>query len=143
MARFGANLPCPCHSGKKYKRCCLPYHRGRQATAPQTLMRARYAAYALGLVDFVMSTTDREGPMWQSDGTRWRDEISTFAQSTQFSGLSIKAVEDGEGLAWVTFDAKLIQESREHLMVERSRFRKVDSQWLYVGADDLSFEKET
>ena len=142
MARFGANLPCPCHSGQKYKRCCLPYHRGRRAAAPQTLMRARYTAYALGLIDFVIDTTDSEGPMWQSDDVRWREEIRSFSESTQFSGLNIKAVENGDGVAWVTFDAKLIQESTEHLMVERSRFRVVESQWLYVGADDLSFERE-
>lgn len=142
MARFGANLPCPCHSGQKYKRCCLPYHRGRRAGAPQTLMRARYAAYAIGLTDFIVDTTDSEGPMWQTDGIRWRDELSAFTESTQFSGLTIETVENGEGVAWVTFHAKLLQESTEHLMVERSRFRQIDSRWLYVGADDLSFEKD-
>ena len=26
MAKIGRNAPCPCGSGKKYKRCCLPLH---------------------------------------------------------------------------------------------------------------------
>ena len=28
MAKIGRNAPCPCGSGKKYKRCCLPLHSG-------------------------------------------------------------------------------------------------------------------
>jgi len=27
MAKIGRNAPCPCGSGKKYKKCCLPLHR--------------------------------------------------------------------------------------------------------------------
>jgi tetratricopeptide (TPR) repeat protein len=26
MAKIGRNDPCPCESGKKYKKCCLPLH---------------------------------------------------------------------------------------------------------------------
>jgi len=26
MTKIGRNAPCPCGSGKKYKRCCLPKH---------------------------------------------------------------------------------------------------------------------
>ena len=26
MAKIGRNAPCPCGSGKKYKKCCLPFH---------------------------------------------------------------------------------------------------------------------
>ena len=26
MAKIGRNAPCPCGSGKKYKKCCLPLH---------------------------------------------------------------------------------------------------------------------
>jgi len=26
MAKIGRNAPCPCDSGKKYKKCCLPLH---------------------------------------------------------------------------------------------------------------------
>jgi tetratricopeptide (TPR) repeat protein len=31
MAKIGRNDPCPCGSGKKYKRCCLPVHQAEQA----------------------------------------------------------------------------------------------------------------
>jgi tetratricopeptide (TPR) repeat protein len=31
MAKIGRNAPCPCGSGKKYKKCCLPRQEGSQA----------------------------------------------------------------------------------------------------------------
>lgn len=33
MTKIGRNAPCPCGSGKKYKRCCLPVHQKEQAAA--------------------------------------------------------------------------------------------------------------
>ena len=31
MAKIGRNAPCPCGSGKKYKKCCLPLHETSRA----------------------------------------------------------------------------------------------------------------
>jgi len=31
MSKIGRNDPCPCGSGKKYKRCCLPQHEAAAA----------------------------------------------------------------------------------------------------------------
>lgn len=31
VATIGRNDPCPCQSGKKYKKCCLPVHEARAA----------------------------------------------------------------------------------------------------------------
>ena len=31
VATIGRNDPCPCTSGKKYKKCCLPLHQARAA----------------------------------------------------------------------------------------------------------------
>ncbi|HHD72452.1 MAG TPA: zinc chelation protein SecC, partial [Epsilonproteobacteria bacterium] len=28
MAKYSPNLPCPCQSGRKYKKCCALYHKG-------------------------------------------------------------------------------------------------------------------
>jgi hypothetical protein len=35
MTRIGRNDPCPCGSGRKYKRCCLAADEQREATQPQ------------------------------------------------------------------------------------------------------------
>ena len=34
MEKVGRNAPCPCGSGKKYKKCCLPLHQESSAQEP-------------------------------------------------------------------------------------------------------------
>lgn len=34
MSKIGRNDPCPCGSGKKYKRCCLPLQEGTREEPP-------------------------------------------------------------------------------------------------------------
>jgi tetratricopeptide (TPR) repeat protein len=54
VATIGRNDPCPCSSGKKYKKCCLPVHQARadeqrRAAAPpavQDIVRAMAPAMA-------------------------------------------------------------------------------------------------
>ena len=41
MSKLGRNDPCPCGSGKKYKRCCLPMH---EAAAAERATAAAQAA---------------------------------------------------------------------------------------------------
>jgi len=43
MSKIGRNAPCPCGSGKKYKKCCLPLQDGkRQSSAPSKQFIAVY-----------------------------------------------------------------------------------------------------
>ena len=42
MTKIGRNVPCPCGSGKKYKKCCLLYQDGRPASVPPIKDRAVY-----------------------------------------------------------------------------------------------------
>lgn len=35
MAKIGRNTPCPCGSGKKYKKCCLMLQKGATQPKPQ------------------------------------------------------------------------------------------------------------
>ena len=37
MSKISRNAPCPCGSGKKYKRCCLPLQEGTQAKLPPAI----------------------------------------------------------------------------------------------------------
>lgn len=34
MGKIGRNAPCPCESGKKYKRCCLPLQESAASSPP-------------------------------------------------------------------------------------------------------------
>ena len=43
MSKIGRNAPCPCGSGKKYKKCCLPLQDGkRQPSTPSKQFIAVY-----------------------------------------------------------------------------------------------------
>ena len=136
MAKTAANAPCACHSGLKYKRCCGPLHRGKKPVDPLALMRSRYCAYAIGLYDYVIQTTDPTGPHWQYDQAAWNRELESFGAATQFRGLMICDYELDEEVAWVTFDAQLEQHGRGVRMIEKSLFRRVDDRWLYHSGMD-------
>ncbi len=125
--KLSANSPCPCHSGKKYKLCCQPYHRGILPATALLLMRSRYSAYALGLADYIIKTTHPDNPDFTPDTLEWKNGILEFCRSTRFTGLEITEFIDGENEAFVTFEAVLDHGS----INEKSRFVKVDNRWLY------------
>ena len=144
--KISANAPCPCHSGRKYKRCCAPLHRGHLASSPGALMRSRYAAYALGIVPYIIATTDPAGPMWEDDLPRWRESIRAFSSEMNFQGLRITEetiAGDGTGdEGYVTFSARLSQGSHDASFSERSRFTKVDGGWRYHSGTPERAEAE-
>jgi tetratricopeptide (TPR) repeat protein len=55
MSKIGRNEPCPCGSGRKYKRCCLPTH---EAAAAERAAAAAQAAARLAPRVFA----------WEDDG---------------------------------------------------------------------------
>ncbi|TNE92088.1 MAG: zinc chelation protein SecC [Deltaproteobacteria bacterium] len=121
---------CRCHSGKTEKRCCGPLHAGKAAPTAEALMRSRYAAYAKGMVDYVLDTT-APGPMQQDDRAAWADQVRQFSAGTRFLGLRIAEHVDGEEEAFVTFFCTLEQGGRDASFGERSRFVKVGGRWAY------------
>jgi SEC-C motif domain protein len=122
---------CPCHSGKMYHECCKQYHEGVLAENALKLMRSRYAAYALALVEYIIATTHPDNPAYSSSHNRWKDEILAFSKETKFEGLSIEEFIDGKNFAFVTFKASLKRGSNDVSFTEKSRFEKVNSAWLY------------
>ena len=127
--KHGPNDACPCHSGEKYKRCCGPFHGGARPPTPEKLMRSRYAAYAMGLVDYIIDTTDPDGPHAQPDRAALSLGVQGFMDRTRFVGLEIL----GSGPDWVKFKAVLTQGGRDASFVERSTFAQKDGRWLYVS----------
>ena len=55
--KFSPNNPCPCGSGKKYKKCCQIYHKGKIAKSALELMKSRYSAFAVGDIDYIIKTS--------------------------------------------------------------------------------------
>ena len=97
-------------------------------------MRSRFAAYALGLVDYVIDTTDPSGPQWVKDRDGWRESIERFSANTTFQGLRI----EGHTEDTVAFHATLLQMGQDASFRENSRFVQQDGRWLYHGAVSLS-----
>ena len=127
MAKPSPNLPCPCGSGAKYKKCCRRYHQGAVAPDALALMKSRYSAYALGIADYIITTTHPQCPEYNDDTARWKAEIAAFSRHTTFHKLDILAYDtDGEE-ASVHFIARLSSGTLE----EKSRFVRKEGRWLY------------
>jgi SEC-C motif-containing protein len=94
-------------------------------------MRSRYSAYALGLVDYVIDTTDPEGPLCQPDRAAWAADVRRFCTSTRFSGVEIRSSHERGDVGEVTFFAKLRRGGRDVSFAERSLFVRIDGRWLY------------
>jgi SEC-C motif-containing protein len=97
-------------------------------------MRSRYAAYAKGLVQYILETT-APGPMRQEDEASWREEVRRFSDATRFSGLSITEHSESEDEAFVTFHCTLTQGGQDVSFGERSRFVRVDGRWAYHSGE--------
>lgn len=128
MAKVSPNIPCPCGSHKKYKKCCAIYHKGVPAPDALRLMKSRYSAYATGNAAYIINTTHPENPEYTNDRTSWGKDIDRFSQYTEFLGLKIIEFVDGKEEAYVTFEASL----SSGILTEKSRFLKHEGRWLYA-----------
>ncbi len=120
---------CPCHSGKPYNLCCKPYHEGEKAPTALLLMRSRYAAYAMNNSSYIIRTTHPNSPYFEKNRTAWIQGIEKFSRETKFIGLDIL----GSGEDWVHFAARLNQNGQNITLEEKSRFEKIDGEWLYLS----------
>nr|WP_314233582.1 YchJ family protein [uncultured Moraxella sp.] len=77
--------PCPCGSTLSYADCCAPLHMGQKTadTAAQ-LMRARYAAFVLQHVEYIVATT---APFQQA--LLDKKSIADWSLQTDWAGLAV------------------------------------------------------
>lgn len=126
---------CPCGSWEKYERCCEPLHQGEAPASALALMRSRYSAYALGLVDYLIKTTHPKHKDSKTPIAKKRQRIQQFSESTDFNGLDILAVEEGEPISMVTFRAHLSRDGIDCSFTEKSSFEKWQGRWCYVKGE--------
>lgn len=127
--------PCPCHSGQPYASCCQPFHEEEQQPSPTQLMRARYAAYALGNVRFIVQTGWPISGRSAQESASQRRAIQAFCHNTHFLGLQILADETlNQSRATVTFHATLLQNGQDASFTEQSLFERHQGRWFYVRA---------
>ena len=124
---------CKCYSGKPYKDCCGPLHRGTPPPDALALMRSRYCAYALGNVDYIISSTHKDNALFRLPTALQKTQIKHFCDSTTFTSLEILEVVPGEPESTVTFRAGILQNGADCSFVEKSLFKKMAGFWKYFG----------
>ena len=117
---------CPCTSDLPYAECCQPWHRGyaeqRFAPTPEALMRSRYAAYVLGLLDYLLAT-------WHPSTAPGDLELPPL----KWLGLEVRTSEASGDAGVVEFVARYRDSSgKAERLHETSRFVREAGQWLYI-----------
>jgi SEC-C motif-containing protein len=121
---------CPCGGGS-YANCCGRFHHGVLPGTAEQLMRARYSAYVLGLLQFVHDT-------WHP---RTRVALSDLRHDPMLKwlGLEVKCHVPMGDDATVEFIARSKAGGRAQRLHEVSRFVREGGQWFYV---DGSFPED-
>ena len=121
---------CPCDSGQSLAACCGRYHAGTPAPSAEQLMRSRYSAYVLGLIDYLVDTTL---PAQQSGLDR--QAIAAWSTQSTWLGLEVEHTEVLGGApehACVTFTASWHDAEGDHSHRERSAFVQHDDRWYFI-----------
>jgi len=116
---------CPCDSGQTYAECCGPWHVGLNdgvhAATPEALMRSRYSAYVLGLIDYLLAT-------WHPSTSPGELELSPV----KWLGLEVRHAQAAGDAGVVEFVARCRDGGRAQRMHETSRFVREDGRWYYI-----------
>ena len=137
MRDISPNDPCPCISGKKYKKCCRPYHHGVTIPSPTELLRARFAAYVLRDVDFIMNTTHPESPHVEQ-ANRWRASLEAYTMRTVYRNLEILA-EEGDSITYIVTYWSMGRPVDE-IYTTISHFKQHEGKWFYFEDSDPAKE---
>jgi len=124
------SVTCPCKSGKSLDNCCKPYHDGTvDAPTAEALMRSRYAAFVLGLSEYIWRTwhesTRPDLEILGGLGLKWIDlkiESSEAGKNTDTTGK-------------VHFIASFVGGNKGKILDEVSDFIKEDGLWYYVDGE--------
>jgi SEC-C motif-containing protein len=120
---------CPCQSQASYAQCCQLLHRGQPAATAAQLMRARYTAYVLHLIDFVVQTT-----LPAQQGLLDQTAIRQWSESTDWCGLELlqQWPKVGKQHAQVEFKAYYLTAQGREYHHEKSTFVRIDQHWYFL-----------
>ena len=123
------NNPCPCgrqHQKKilSFEKCCaryLDHYASSPAPDAESLMRSRYSAYVLGLIDYLLAT-------WHPSTAPGELELSPV----KWLGLEVRQAESAGDAGVVEFVARCRDGGRAQRMHETSRFVREAGRWYYI-----------
>ncbi len=118
---------CPCGSGIALDDCCGKWHQGQPAPSAERLMRSRYSAYTLGLIDYLVATT-----LPAQQAALDRDSMRAWSLGSTWLGLEVEGSELIDTHAFVTFTARWHDSDGEHRHRERSAFVQKAGRWYFI-----------
>ncbi|MCV6604461.1 MAG: YchJ family protein [Porticoccaceae bacterium] len=127
---------CPCGSTLSYSVCCQPLHLGAAAASAEALMRSRYSAFSMGLVDYLISS--------HHPGQRTPNERQSLQQSmenTHWLKLQIIHSQCGDSKGVVEFIATCEEDGQLGQLRERSNFVRENGHWYYLDGELLPVAK--
>ena len=125
---------CPCFSGARYLACCAAIHRGeREAESPESLMRSRYAAFALGLGEYLVRTLAQDHPDRLLAHAPFVQELTRAHETRRFMGLRILHAATNGDAGEVMFYARIFEKGVDRSFVELSGFSRENDAWRYAS----------
>lgn len=118
---------CPCGSSIALDDCCGKWHQGQPAPSAEWLMRSRYSAYTLGLIDYLVATT-----LPAQQAALDRDSMRAWSLGSTWLGLEVEGSELIDTHAFVTFTARWHDGDGEHRHCERSAFVQQAGRWYFI-----------
>ncbi|OHB30179.1 MAG: hypothetical protein A2X84_07115 [Desulfuromonadaceae bacterium GWC2_58_13] len=143
-SRIGRNDPCPCGSGKKYKKCCLDHEPAASSISadisPAELVRQRGRAFLAGDFGYIYDTYHPESNF----RSQFPDRMGYIAAGKNSLGRDfqidqcriLKEKIDGEE-AWVLFYLDTRYRGQREETFELSRFLPTDAGWRYHSSQKL------
>lgn len=130
-------MPCVCGIGDSTETHCLPIIKGKKlAKTAEELMRARYSAYALEEVDFIMESHTEEA------GTDVdRESTAQWSKQSEWLSLEVLATEgggEGDSEGTVEFLAKYKVKNVVVEHRERATFEKHGDKWLFADGEQIA-----
>ncbi len=94
---------------------------GVHAATPEALMRSRYSAYVLGLIDYLLGT-------WHPSTAPGELELAPL----KWLGLEVRHTQVAGDAGVVEFVARCRDGGRAQRLHETSRFVRQDGRWYYI-----------
>lgn len=127
---------CPCGSDLDLNNCCLPFIQGKKkASTAEELLRARYTAFTLGEVEFILST---HHPRTVKEIKR--EEIEDWSKNSKWLGLKIVQSEKGkkdDQDGNIIFLARYQAAGKTEDHWEKSFFEKENGEWKFLDAQGV------
>lgn len=129
-------MTCVCGLGESTETCCLPIIKGTApAKTAEALMRARYAAYVLQEIDFILDSVHPNSP-----GEADRRTTEAWSKNAEWKGLEVVSAEGGgenDEVGIVEFIARFDVQQTAQQHHEKARFTRHNKKWMYLDGEEI------